>query len=355
MSSAENLIVRYIRQAVPGPLAAETFALERKPLPSLSEGEILIRNIYLSIDAGSRAQFDDRADYVIKAMLGKVPGSSGAVGEVVESRHRDWQPGDLLVTPHARWQLYQVAVPTAEPLLQRIDPAMGPLAMHLGAMGMVGFTAYVGIFHVGRPQPGETLLVSAAAGATGALAGQFGRIAGARVVGIAGGADKCAFVREQLGFDDCIDYKAGNLDEAIRMACPKGVDVYYENVGGAIQHAAFTAMNDFGRIALCGQVGQYSGAGAQAGPNLMVAVLKRLHIQGFLAMDHLDQYPAFIERAAGWYREGRLQHHATLTQGLENIHEAINSVMSGGNIGKQLCQVSAEPDRRDGEPRSVFQ
>ncbi|WP_313024410.1 NADP-dependent oxidoreductase [Pseudomonas lopnurensis] len=343
MQLVENLIARYVRQAEPGLLTADTFALERKPLPPLREGEILIRTIYLSIDAGSRAQFDDRADYVIKAVLGKVPGSSGAVGEVVESRHRDWRSGDLLVTPHARWQLYQVAAPAAEPLLRRIDPGMGPLAMHLGALGMVGFTAYIGIFHVGRPQPGETLLVSAAAGATGALAGQFGRIAGARVVGIAGGAEKCAFVRERLGFDACIDYKAGNLDQAIRAACPQGVDVYYENVGGAIQHAAFAAMNDFGRIALCGQVGQYSGAGAQAGPNLMTAVLKRLQIQGFLAMDHLDRHATFHDSAAAWYRAGQLQHHATLTQGLENIHEAINSLMAGRNIGKQLCQVSAEP------------
>ncbi len=343
MQPAENLIVRYVRQAGPGPLAADTFALERKPLPTLREGEILIRNIYLSIDAGSRAQFDDRADYVIKAVLGKVPGSSGAVGEVVESRHSEWRPGDFLVTPHARWQLYQVARPAAEPLLLRVDPHVGPLAMFLGTLGMVGFTAYIGIFHIGRPQPGETLLVSAAAGATGALAGQFGRIAGARVVGIAGGADKCAFVRERLGFDDCIDYKAGNLDRAIRAACPQGVDVYYENVGGAIQHAAFAAMNDFGRIALCGQVGQYNGLGAQAGPNLMAAVLKRLSIQGFLAMDHIDLHASFLERAMAWYREGCLQHHTTLTQGLENIHEAINSLMVGRNIGKQLCQVSAEP------------
>lgn len=343
MQLAENLVVRYVRQAGPGPLAADTFALERKPLPTLREGEILIRNIYLSIDAGSRAQFDDRADYVIKATLGKVPGSSGAVGEVVESRHPDWRPGDLLATLHARWQLFQVVVPATEPLLLRIDPDVGPLAMYLGVLGMVGFTAYIGIFHVGRPQVGETLLVSAAAGATGALAGQFGRITGARVVGIAGGADKCAFVCERLGFDACIDYKAGNLDQAVRVACPQGVDVYYENVGGAIQNAAFAAMNDFGRIALCGQVGQYSGVGAQAGPNLMTAVLKRLSIQGFLALDHLDRHATFLDRAVAWSLEGRLQHHTTLTQGLENIHEAINSLMAGRNIGKQLCQVSVEP------------
>ena len=343
MSPHENLVARLARQPEPGPLTADVFALERKALPELREGQILVRNIYLSIDAGSRAQLDDRSDYVIKASVGKVPGSSGAVGEVVQSRHPSWRAGELLATAHARWQLYQTLEPDREGGLMRIQPTVGPLALHLGALGAGGLTAYIGNFGIGGPQPGETMLVSAAAGATGALAGQFGKIAGARVVGIVGGQAKCEFVKNQLRFDDCIDYKAGNLQAAIRAACPDGVDVYYENVGGAIQLAAFAEMNDFGRVAMCGQVGQYSGEGATPGPNLMGVVLKRLRVQGFLAMDYAERQAEFLENAANWYRDGLLKHHATVTPGLDNIHEAINSLMAGKNLGKQLCQVSPEP------------
>lgn len=335
----ENLIVRYVREAPPGPLVADVFAVESKPLPRLQEGELLVRTLYLSIDAGSRAQLDDRSDYVIKAALGKVPGSSGAVAEVVDSRNPAWKSGDLLVTGHARWQLYQVLKPASDPLLRRIDPALGPMDLHLGALGLVGFTAYIGVFAIGQVRPEDTLLVSAAAGATGSLAGQFGKIAGARVIGIAGGASKCALVRDELGLDACVDYKRGDLGSALREACPDGVDVYYENVGGAVQQAAFACLNDFGRVALCGQIGQYSGEGASPGPNLMVAVLKRLSIRGFLAMDHLSQYDEFLQLASRWYQEGRLVHRCTVTHGLENIHEAINSLVSGQNIGKQVCKL----------------
>jgi NADPH-dependent curcumin reductase CurA len=343
MSETQNKTVFLSHLPAPGPLHAGVFELRSAPLPVLKDGDILVRIIYISIDAGSRAQFDDRADYVFKTAVGQMPGSSGAVGQVVESRHPGWRAGDFVATGHTRWQLYQKFSPSREQFLVKIDPATGPLAMHLGALGLVGFTAYIGIFEVGRPRPGETVLVSAAAGATGALAGQFARIAGARVVGIAGGATKCDFVKANLGFDDCVDYKGIDLPAALRSACPNGVDVYYENVGGEIQKAAFALLNNFARVALCGQVAQYSGQGEAPGPNLMGLVLKRATVRGFLAMDHMERHAEFIEKAGSWYAEGRLKHHATLTVGLENIHEAINSLVAGRNIGKQLCQVSPDP------------
>jgi NADPH-dependent curcumin reductase CurA len=336
----QNQTVFLARTPPPGPLPGDAFELRDVPLPVLKDGDILVRIIHISIDAGSRAQFDDRADYVFKTAPGQMPGSSGAVGEVVASRHPDWHAGDLVATGHTRWQRYQKFSPAREQFLVRIDPDQGPLDIHLGALGLVGFTAYIGIFEVGRPQPDETVLVSAAAGATGALAGQFAKIAGARVVGIAGGPDKCRFVRDELGFDACVDYKAGDLSAALHSACPGGVDVYYENVGGAIQKAAFAQLNNFARVALCGQVAQYSGEGETPGPNLMGLVLKRATVRGFLAMDHMERHPEFIQQASRWYAEGRLKHHATLTSGLERIHEAINSLVAGHNIGKQLCQVS---------------
>jgi NADPH-dependent curcumin reductase len=342
MSERDNLVVRFVKTPPPGPLTADVFCWEQEPLPELQDGEILVRHIYLSIDAGSRAQLDESTGYVIHASAGNVMMGAGAVSEVVESRHEQWQPGDLLSLAHVRWQNYQLIRPDAE-MVFRIEPSVGPIAMHLGLLGWVGFTAYIGIFEVGKPRAGETVLVSAAAGATGSLAGQFAKIAGARVVGIAGGAQKCALVKAQFGFDECIDYRAGDIGDNIAAACPDGVDVYYDNVGGEIQQAAFAHMNTFGRVALCGQVTQYSGEGEAPGPNLMVAVRQRLTIRGFLVSDHLDRREEFVQAAGRWYREGKLQHQVTITKGLENIHEAINSLTLGRNLGKQLCQLADEP------------
>ena len=341
--SMQNQTIYLRHTPPPGLLSPDVFELRPTPIPVLKNNEILVRVIYISIDAGSRAQFDDRAEYVFRTTDGQMPGSSGAVGQVVASTHSDWREGDLVATGHTRWQLYQKFTPAREQFLVRIDPAHGPLAIHLGALGMVGFTAYIGIFEIGKPRPGETVLVSAAAGATGALAGQFAKIAGARVVGVAGGAAKCAYVKDELGFDDCVDYRQDDLPGAIRRACPDGIDVYYENVGGDVQKAVFSHLNDFSRVALCGQVAQYSGEGAAPGPNLMQLVLKRATVRGFLAMDHMARHPMFIEQARTWYAEGCITHQATVVHGLGNIHEAINSLVGGRNLGKQLCQVSAEP------------
>jgi NADPH-dependent curcumin reductase CurA len=342
MASDQNCVVRFARTPQPGPLTADVLACGVEPIRALADGQIIVRSIYLSIDAGSRAQLDDRGPYVTKTPLGKPLSLSGCVGEVVASRHADWQAGDLVATIGARSQEYQVIDASKQRVIP-VDPAQGPLAMHLGALGMVGLTAYVGIFEVGKPQAGETVLVSAAAGATGSLAGQFAKIAGARVVGIAGGADKCAFVKDELGFDDCVDYKAGDLRAALAAACPDGVDVYYENVGGEIQKAAFEQLNEFARVAMCGMVGQYSGEGEAPGPNLMFTVLKRVTLRGFLASDHWDLFDRFRDDTARWFRQGRIRHYATITRGLENLHEAINSLSTGKNVGKQLCQVADEP------------
>lgn len=343
MSHDANTAIRFARIPEPGPLAADVFELVEDPVPALAEGECLVRTIYLSIDAGSRAQLDDRGDYVFKARVGTILGCSGIVGQVVESRNPAWHPGDLLVTTRARCARYQKLAVTPGQFIHKVIPGETPLAAHLGILGMVGFTAYIGMLDVGQPKAGETVLVSAAAGATGSIAGQFAKIAGARVVGIAGGEEKCRLVIDELGFDDCIDYKHGDIRAKVAAACPAGVDVYYENVGGEIQKAAFAAMNNFGRIAMCGQIGQYSGTGEAPGPNLMCVVLKRLTIRGFLVRDHMDRHGEFLAKASDWYREGRLRHHATITRGLENFHEAINSLTTGRNIGKQLCQVVEEP------------
>ena len=344
MSQKMNQILTVSRLPGPGPLAADTFEVVEEGLPELAEGEALVEAIFLSIDAGSRAQLDSESDYVYKVRPGDRLACSGLVGRVVQSRSALWQVGDLVATNRAQCARYQKLEALPGNPVRRIEPRGEPLAAHLGLFGMVGFTAYIGIFEVAKPTAGDTVLVSAAAGATGSIAGQLAKIAGARrVVGIAGGESKRQLVIEEFGFDDCIDYKTGDIDQAIARACPDGVDVYYENVGGEIQKAAFAAMNDFGRVAMCGQIGQYSGGGEEPGPNLMGVVLKRLTVRGFLCRDHEDRYDEFLARALDWYFDGRLRHHATITQGIDRFYEAINSLIAGRNVGKQLCQVSELP------------
>ncbi|MFV0278327.1 MAG: NADP-dependent oxidoreductase [Parahaliea sp.] len=341
MPEAMNQVLVVARLPKAGPLDAGVFDVVEETLPALADGETLVEAIYLSIDAGSRAQLDPDSDYVYKVQPGDRLACSGVVARVVESRDPGWQAGDLVVTNRAQCARYQKLQALPGNPIRRIESRGEPLAAHLGIFGMVGFTAYIGMLEIARPTPGDTVLVSAAAGATGSIAGQFAKIAGSRVVGIAGGAKKCKLVVEEFGFDDCIDYKAGDIRQMIATACPDGVDVYYENVGGEIQKAAFEAMNDFGRVAMCGQIGQYSGGGAEPGPNLMGVVLKRLKVQGFLCRDHESRYDEFLENAVNWYLEGRLKHHATVTEGIGNFYEAINSLTSGRNIGKQLCQVGS--------------
>ena len=333
-----NRAVQVNRLPEPGPLAADTFTIVEQPLPPLNDGDLLMRVIYLSIDAGSRGQLDDRGDYVIKTAPGQVMSGSGAVGQVLESRHPQWQAGDYLATTVSRWSSV-VRLKGDTPLLTRIDPKVAPLEAYLGILGMVGFTAWVGMTNIARASAKDCVLVSAAAGATGSAAGQFAKASGARVIGIAGGATKCQWVEQELGFDQCIDYKSEDIAAAIANRCPTGIDVYYDNVGGTIQQAAFDAMNTHGRLVLCGMVGQYSGEGEAPGPNLMAAIIKRLTLTGFLANDHIALFPEFQAIALDLYQQGKLKHQATVTKGIENIHEAINSLTSGKNTGKQLCQI----------------
>lgn len=335
----QNSTVKVKQLPSPGPLDSETFEIVTQPIPALKAGELLIQVIFLSIDAGSRGQLDNQGSYVIKTQPGEVMSGSGAVGQVIESRHPNWDVGDYLTTTTTRWSSI-VKVKGDTPYLTRINPDDAPLEAWLGILGMVGFTAWVGMTQIAKPQASDTVLVSAAAGATGSVAGQLAKATGARVIGIAGGPQKCTWVKEVLGFDECIDYKIGHIADSIAKHCPDGVDVYYDNVGGDIQKAAYNAMNHHGRIVLCGMVGQYSGEGEAPGPNLMAAIIKRLRLTGFLAHDYIEQYPQFQVEALELFRRGQLKHHATVTKGIENIHEAINSLTRGENFGKQLCQIS---------------
>jgi hypothetical protein len=286
---------------------------------------------------------DDQSDYVLKLRVGSRVPSSGVVGQVVESRNPAYAPGDFVRAMTMTRQKYLTIDPLKHLSVKKVDPSLGPLHMHIGTLGMTGFTAWVGMLQLGRPQPGETVVVSAAAGAVGSVAGQLARAVGARTVGVVGGAEKCGQIRELFGFDEAVDYKSGDLAAAVAAACPEGIDVYFENVGGEIQKVAFELMNDFGRVPMCGQVAQYSGAGSPPGPNLMAVVLKRLRLLGFLAGDHVQDLLKFEAGAMKLVRDGRLKPHATVVSGFENLHEAVNSLTSGRNVGQQIHQMADDP------------
>jgi len=238
------------------------------------------------------------------------------------------------------WQLYS-AVPASG--LIKLDPAAAPLSTALGVLGMPGLTAYVGLSEIGRPQRGETVVVSAASGAVGAVVGQLAKRAGARAVGIAGGADKCRYVEGELGFDACIDHRSADLGGALDRACPNGIDVYWENVGGAVQQAVFPRLNDFGRMVMCGMVSEYNDVEPRPGPNLMTAVRKRLKIQGFIVSDQRQRFGEYRAMAAPLVRKGELKYREDIVEGLERAPEAFIGLLQGRNFGKLLIKLGDDP------------
>jgi hypothetical protein len=313
----------------------DDFRLDEAPLPDLAAGEVLVRHRFLSLDPYQRGRMDDAKSYAKPVPLGGVM-ECQAVGEVAASRDTSLKEGDWVLGGFG-WQTFS-ARPAAA--LIRLDPTEAPPSTALGVLGMPGLTAWVGLEDIGQPQPGETLVVSAASGAVGQVVGQLAKIRGARAVGIAGGAAKCAFVKGELGFDAAIDHR-GDLNAGLDAACPDGVDVYYENVGGAVQAAVFPRLNDFGRMVMCGMVAQYnttSGAaatGAPAGPNLGPVVRKRLRIQGFIVSDTgWGRYAAFRAEMLGHIAAGRLRWKEDVVRGLANAPQAFIGLLEGRNFGK---------------------
>ena len=252
------------------------------------------------------------------------------------SRDPGFREGDFLLGGYG-WQLYS-AVPGAALLM--LDPAEAPLSTALGVLGLPGLTAYVGLSEIGRPQRGETVVVSAASGAVGAVAGQLAKRGGARVVGIAGGADKCRYVKAELGFDACIDHRLTDLGAAFDRTCPNGIDVYWENVGGAVQQAVFPRLNDFGRMVMCGMVAEYNDIDPRPGPNLMSAVRKRLKIQGFIVSDQWQRFAEYRSMAAPLLKSGELKYREDILDGLDRAPEAFIGLLQGRNFGKLVIRLS---------------
>jgi NADPH-dependent curcumin reductase CurA len=327
-----------LRRRPDGEPRNDDFTMVEEPIPALGEGQVLTRTILLSIDPYMRGRLSARASYTAPAAIGGVM-TGETVGEVLASADPALVPGDIVVGGRG-WQTHVIA---NAPVLTKVERHAAPLGAWLGVLGMPGTTAYSGMKDLGQPRAGETVVVSAASGAVGSVAGQLAKRAHCRVVGIAGGPDKCLWVQETLGFDDCADHRSSNMVGALREACPNGIDVYFENVGGAVQAAVFALLNAHARVVMCGMVSQYNEAEFPPGPNLGFVVGKRVRIEGMLVSDKPERFAEWRALAAPWVRDGSLRHRETIVDGLEAAPEALREVLRGGNFGKMLVRVGKEP------------
>jgi NADPH-dependent curcumin reductase len=312
------------------------FAMVESPVPEPGDREVLTRALWLSLDPYMRGRMSDRKSYAVSVPLGGVM-VARTVSRVIESRDPGFAPGDIVLGPGG-WQDY-AALPAAS--VRKLDPALAPVSTALGVLGMPGMTAYVGLLEIGRPRAGETVVVSAASGAVGSVVGQIARISGCRVVGVAGGPPKCRYVVEELGFDACADHRAPGLGDALARACPSGVDVYFENVGGAVQQAVWPLLNDFARVPVCGLIAQYNDTEPPPGPSLTSVLTKRLTVRGFIVSDHGDRWDDFNRDVSAWVREGRIKYREDVVEGLERAPEAFVGLLQGRNFGKLLVRVAS--------------
>jgi len=314
---------------------ADTFTIEKNPIPVIEEGEVLLKTKYISLDPAMRGWMNDARSYIPPVGIGEVM-RAGTVSEVVESKHGKYQVGDILVG-NAGVQEY---IKTDGRGYHQVDPRLAPLPVFLGTLGMPGFTGYFGLTRIGEPKAGETVLVSGAAGAVGSIVGQIAKIKGCRVVGIAGGQEKCDYIINELGFDAAIDYKAGNLRADMKAACPQGIDVYFDNVGGEILDMALTRLNMHARIIICGAISQYNNTTPVKGPaNYLSLLVSRAKMQGMVVFDYAQDYGIAAQEMAGWMQEGKLKSREDVYEGIENFHETFLRLFSGKKMGKLVLKV----------------
>jgi len=308
------------------------FRLVASAAPLPAEGEVLVKNLWLSLDPYMRGRISTAKSYVKGVAIGEVMVGQ-TVGEVVESRHPNLKPGDKVLT-QLGWQLYGV---TKE--FTKIEERGVPLSYYLGILGMPGLTAYFGLKEIGQPKAGETVVVSAASGAVGSVVGQLAKIKGCRAVGIAGGAAKCEYAVKELGFDACVDYKAGRLNDDLKAAVPNGIDCYFENVGGEILDAVLRRTNAFSRIAVCGLISQYNATEPYGVKTFQAILTNRIKVQGFIVSDRLNLWPQALKDLADWVASGKLKYRETVAQGLETAPKAFIGLLKGQNFGKQLVKL----------------
>jgi len=318
----------------------DNFRIVDTPVPEPRHGQLLLEILYLSLDPYMRGRMDDAKSYAKPVDIGAVM-EGGTVARVLTSQHPDFTAGDIVLS-HSGWQRYALSDGDN---LRKLDPALAPISTALGVLGMPGFTAWSGLLQIGQPKPGETVVVAAASGAVGSAVGQIARIHGARAVGIAGGADKCAFVRDELGFDAVIDHRAPDFAQQLAQACPNGIDVYFENVGGKVWDAVFPLLNDFARVPVCGLISQYNALPqAEPGPDKLALVMrdvlkKSLNIRGFIQREFAALRPDFLREAGQWIVDGRLRYREDIVAGLDQAPAAFIDLLQGRNFGKLVIKV----------------
>ena len=318
-----------------GEIKAGDLELVETPIPDPGPGEILVRTVYLSLDPTNRIWMSDMEQYMPPVQLGEVM-RGGTIGVVERSNNADFRSGDF-VSGLSGWQEYSTA-----PGGQKLAKGSLPLTANMSVLGGTGATAYFGLLDIGKPKPGETVVVSAAAGAVGSIVGQIAKLKGCRAVGFAGTDEKCRHVVKDLGFDACINYRKENIREALRRACPNGIDVDFENAGGEILDAVVEHLNMRARIALCGMISMYNSKEPPRGPALTNILMKRARIEGFIILDYFSRFGEFYAEMSKWLAEGKVRYDVHLVKGIENALSALNLLFTGGNTGKLLVQVSEE-------------
>ncbi len=316
-----------------GWVSEQNFKFDQGPVPQPADGEVLVKNLWLSLDPYMRGRMSDAKSYVKGVDIGEVMVGQ-TVGEVIESKNPQFKKGDKVLT-QLGWQLYGC---TREAI--RLDPSKAPLSCYLGILGMPGMTAYFGLKYIGQPKPGDTVVVSAASGAVGSVVGQLAKLWDCSVVGIAGGAEKCGYVKGELGFDACIDYKAGNLHGDLKAACPKGVDVYFDNVGGETLDTLLARMNLFSRIVLCGLISEYNATEPYGLKNTRAVLVNRIRMQGMIVFDWKERYAEALGALAGYLGEGKLKYRESIVDGLDNAPKGLIALLKGQNFGKQLVKLA---------------
>ncbi|TAL86467.1 MAG: NADP-dependent oxidoreductase [Rhodanobacter sp.] len=341
MSSSQIIQRKIVLASRPiGAPTADNFRLTETPLPALAEGQLLLRTLYLSLDPYMRGRMSDAPSYAAPVAVGEVM-VGGTVSKVVTSQHPDFKAGDL-VLGMSGWQDHAVSDGSG---LTRLGALEQP-SLALGVLGMPGFTAYMGLLDIGQPKAGETVVVAAASGAVGSVVGQIAKLQGCRVVGIAGGAEKCRYVVDQLGFDACIDHRAADFAAQLGAACAQGIDVYFENVGGAVFDAVLPLLNVGARVPVCGLIANYNDTALPPGPDRLgllarTLLTRRIKMQGFIIFDDYGhRYGEFFQQMSQWLKEGKIRFREDMVEGLDNAPQAFIGLLQGKNFGKLVVRIA---------------
>ncbi|HEJ8005749.1 TPA: NADP-dependent oxidoreductase [Serratia marcescens] len=344
MSPSSQQNRRFLLASRPhGEPTAANFRLDTVPVPQPGAGQLVLRTVYLSLDPYMRGRMSDAPSYAPPVEIGQVM-VGGTVSRVAASQHPDFNVGDW-VLGYDGWQDYALSDGNG---LRNLGPHLPHPSRLLGVLGMPGFTAYMGLLDIGQPQAGETLVVAAASGAVGSVVGQIGKLKGCRVVGVAGGAEKCRYVVEELGFDACIDHRAPDFAEQLAAACPKGIDIYYENVGGAVFDAVLPLLNTKARIPVCGIIAHYNATGLPAGPDRLpllegLILRKRIRMQGFIIFDDYgSRFDEFLQQMSSWVEQGKIKFREDIVDGLEQAPQSFIGLLQGKNFGKLVIRVADE-------------